>query len=414
MSGDAEKGPQTAQWRSAARSPFRIGLRRLRRNGSAMAALALLVAFYALALFADFVAPYSYESEVRDMSYAPPLLRWRDASGRFTWRPFVYRRWFDFDHKTHERVWREDRGKRYPVTLFARGEEYRLLWLFPTTVHLFGLGEPIAEEAPPEPPAPAAPAAAGILPGLDLGPPDEEAVPPRVYLFGADARGRCLFSRICYGARISMSIGLVGSAITFVLGMLVGGVSGYFGGKADVVIQRMCEMIMMIPGFYLMLALRSALPMDLPSTQVYLMLVVIMSFIGWAGFARVIRGLVLAIRAMDYAVAARALGAGSGRIIVRHVLPNTLSYAIISLTMGIPGYILGESGLSMIGLGIQDPEASWGNLLSDAMAIHQIRYHPWVPLPGCFIFLAVVAFNMFGDGLRDAFDPQGLTKRGAQ
>ena len=393
-----------------ARSLFRIGMRRLRRNPTAMAAVVVLGVLYGMALFADFVAPYGYGSGVRDLSYAPPLLRWRDVSGKLHWRPFVYRRWFEFDPETNERVWHEDRTKRYPVVLLARGEEHRALWLLKTNVHLFGLGAPIPERAKPKPEGQAR---AGDDFGLAVEPPDEEVLPPRVYLFGADERGRCLFSRICYGARISMSIGLVGSAITFALGMLVGGISGYFGGKVDVVIQRVCEMIMMVPGFYLMLALRSALPLDLPSTQVYLLLVVIMSFIGWAGFARVIRGLVLSIRQREYVLAANAMGASRGRVIIRHVLPNTLSYAIISLTLGIPGYILGESGLSMIGLGIQDPEASWGNLLSEAMAIHQIRYHPWILLPGLFIFLAVVAFNMFGDGLRDAFDPQGVTRQGA-
>ena len=390
-----------------ARSPFRIGVRRLRRNPTAMAALAVLIVLYMVALFADFIAPYRYDSEIRDLVYAPPKLHWIDNAGRFHWRPFVYRRWYDFDPETNERRWKEDRSKRYPIVLLAKGQEYKALWLFSTEVHLFGLGTPVPEEVQPQP-EPDVPDAFGF----GMGPPDEETVPARVYLFGADARGRCLFSRICYGSRVSMSIGLLGSAITFVLGMFVGGVSGYFGGKIDVVIQRVCEMVMMIPGFYLMLALRSALPMDLPSTQVYLMLVVIMALIGWAGFARVIRGLVLSIRSHDYVLAAQALGARKSRIIVRHVLPNTLSYAIISVTLGIPAYILGESGLSLIGLGIQDPEASWGNLLSEAMAIHQIKFHPWILLPGLLIFLAVVAFNMLGDGLRDAFDPQGVTRQG--
>jgi len=384
----------------AARSPFRIGMRRLWRNASAMAAAWTLAILYAVALFADFVSPYPYDAAVRDMSYAPPQLRWRDSSGAFHWRPFVYRRWFDFDPVTNQRVWREDQTKRYPVQLWVKGAPHRLLGLFTMERRLFGLG------APEEQAAPAEPVMEGALP-----PPTEEELPARVYILGADGRGRCLLSRICYGARVSLSIGLLGSAISFIVGMLVGGVSGYFGGKVDAVIQRLCEMIMMVPGFYLMLALRSALPLDLPSTQVYIMVVAIMSFIGWAGFARVIRGLVLSIRTQDYVVAAQALGAGPGRIIVRHVLPNTLSYAIISLTMGIPGYILGESGLSLIGLGIMDPEASWGNLLSEAMEMNQIRYHPWVLIPGFLIFLAVVAFNMLGDGLRDAFDPQGVTRQ---
>jgi peptide/nickel transport system permease protein len=386
----------------AARSPLRIAVRRLRGNPTAMAAVAVLALLYLIAILADFLAPYGYDSEVRDTAYAPPQLLWRDAAGRFHFRPFVYRRWYDFDPETNARIWHEDRSKRYPVALFARGSPHRLLGLIKTEIHLFGLGAPVPETTL------ASPAQGGPQ---EMNVPSEQAVPARLYLFGADGRGRCLFSRLCYGARISMSIGLVGSAITFILGMLIGGVSGYFGGATDTVIQRVCEMVMMVPGFYLMLALRSALPMDMPSGQVYLLLVFIMSFIGWAGFARVIRGLVLSIRTREYVLAAKAMGTRPLSIIARHVLPNTFSYAVISLTMGIPGYILGESGLSMIGLGIQDPQVSWGNLLSEAMEIAQIRYHPWILLPGLFIFLAVMSFNMLGDGLRDAFDPQGITRR---
>jgi peptide/nickel transport system permease protein len=236
------------------------------------------------------------------------------------------------------------------------------------------------------------------------------AVAARLYLLGADARGRDLLSRLLYGSRVSLTIGLVGVAITFVLGMLVGGISGYFGGRTDVVLMRACEMFMMIPGFYLMLALRSALPPEMSSVEVYVLLVAIMSFIGWAGFARVVRGMVLSIRNREYVLAAQASGASHLTIILRHVLPNTLSYAIVALTLSIPGYILGESALSLLGLGIQDPHASWGNLLKEAMDVAQIKFHPWILLPGLCIFVTVMAYNFLGDGLRDAFDPRGLTR----
>jgi len=365
-----------------------------------MAAFGVLALLYVVAVFADFVAPYDYaENEVRDLSYTPPTIHFRDAGGRWHLRPFVYRRWYRFD-EMQNRVWIDDPSNRYPVVLFARGSKHKVLWLFETDRHLFGLGHAIPVPGAQEP-----------APDPVWGNPGEEECPARIYIMGADGRGRDLFSRVCFGARISLSIGLIGSAITFVIGMIVGGISGYFGGWVDMVIQRICEMIMMIPSFYLMLALRSALPLDLPSTWVYLMIVCIMSFIGWAGFARVIRGLVFSIRARDFVTAARAAGAGRLRTIVVHVLPNTLSYAIISVTLSIPGYILGESALSLIGLGIQDPQASWGNLLSDAMSIAEIRFHPWMLIPGLMIFIAVVGFNMFGDGLRDAFDPQGLTRQ---
>ena len=187
---------------------------------------------------------------------------------------------------------------------------------------------------------------------------------PMLFLLGADNFGRDVLSRLLYGGRISLSVGLIGVAITFVLGMLVGGASGYFGGRTDIAIQRLCEMLMLIPGFYLLLSLRAAIPANWSSFQTYVAIIAILSFIGWAGLARTIRGLVLSISSMDYVTSARAMGVPDRLVIVRHVLPNTLSYAIVSATMSIPGYILGESGLSLLGLGIQDPEASWGNMLA--------------------------------------------------
>lgn len=203
-----------------------------------------------------------------------------------------------------------------------------------------------------------------------------------------------------------MSIGLLGTFISFVIGMIVGGISGYFGGKTDTLLMRLCEMVMMLPGFYLMLVLRAAFPANLSSKEIYILLVVILSFIGWAGLSRVIRGMVLSIREKDFVMAARATGSKHLAIIVKHVLPQTLSYCLVAVTLSIPGYILGESALSFLGLGIQDPDASWGNLLSDAMNLGEVKFHPWILLPGFFIFIVVMAFNFLGDGLRDVLDPQ--------
>lgn len=356
-------------------SLWRLGMRKLRRHRLAMWSLRILIVLYVVSVFADFFAPYDYDNEERTHSYHKPWnLHVVNADGSWH-RPFVYTTGYKFD-SNFNRVYTEDTSKRYPVKLFCRGDTYHLLWLFETDVRLFGVDSP-----------------------------------GRVYLFGADYRGRDLFSRVIYGSRISLSIGLVGVSITFVVGMIVGGVSGYFGGRVDFVVQRICEMIMLIPGFYLLLILRSTFPPGMSSLQIYFGIVFILAFIGWAGFSRVIRGMVLSLVTSDYVVAARGLGVPSHRIILWHVLPNTLSYAIVFATLSIPGYILGESGLSLIGLGIQDPVPSWGNLLQQAMSIPELKFHPWILIPGLFIFLAVMTFNFLGDGLRDAFDPRSLAGR---
>ena len=317
----------------------------------------ILAGLYAMAVAADFLAPYALDEESRDHSYCPPTrIHFWDASGWHK-RPFIYGQVLSYD-ENFQRVAREDTNKKYPVEFFIRGKLF------------------------------------GAAPG------------GRIYLFGADARGRDLFSRILYGSRVSLSIGVLGAAITLFIGMVVGATAGYFGGTTDNVLMRVCDMFMLLPGFYMMLALRAAFPPEISSVKVYFLIVLIFSFIGWAGLARVIRGMVLSLRRKEFVTAAQAIGRSHAAIILQHVLPNTLSYAIVSMTLAVPGYILGESALSLIGLGIQDPYASWGNLLSDAMNLSALRYHPWILLPGVFLFLTVMAFNFFGDGLRDALDPR--------
>ena len=368
---------------AVSRSPLRRALLRLRRNRLAMLGFVILVLLYGSAMFADFLAPYHYASSARKKAYHPPMITWvrfSDASG-LRW-PYITNSAYEFD-VNQRKVYRPTPGADYPIGLFVKGDPYRLLGLFETRVHLFGLRG---------------------LEGVDPDDPNR----PMLFLLGADNFGRDVLSRLLYGGRISLSVGLIGVAITFVLGMLIGGASGYFGGRTDIAIQRLCEMLMLIPGFYLLLSLRAAIPANWSSFQTYVAIIAILSFIGWAGLARTIRGLVLSISSMDYVTSARATGVPDRLVIVRHVLPNTLSYAIVSATMSIPGYILGESGLSLLGLGIQDPEASWGNMLALSMDIAQIKFHPWILIPGVLIFVTVMAFNYLGDGLRDAFDPRGV------
>ncbi len=235
---------------------------------------------------------------------------------------------------------------------------------------------------------------------------DSETEP--FYLLGSDALGRDLYSRIVYGARVSMCVGLVGVLITFSLGIIVGSLSGYVGGLTDNLIMRWSEIEMSLPSFYFLLALAAVIPPGISAAERFLLIVAIMSFIGWAGLARVIRGMAASVRSHPYVEAARTLGASRWRIITKHVIPSVIGYAIVAATLSIPGFILGESALSLLGLGIQEPTPSWGNLLSQAMDPQNLARYPWILIPGIFIFLTVMSFNFLGDYLRDRFDPSSV------
>jgi len=348
-------------------NPWAWAWRQLRRNRMAAAGGSLLGILYFCAVFAGLLAPYGYDNQDRDTFYHPPTrIHVRSAEGGWQ-RPFVYR---SVPSRTG-RGYEPDTSKTYPIRLFVRGDGYKILGLVPSSLHLFGVDEPA-----------------------------------RIYPVGSDLYGRDVLSRILYGSQISLSIGLVGITVTVVIGMLIGGLSGYYGGIVDNLLMRLSELIMMIPGLFLILALRAAFPVDMSSTQMYLLLVFILSFIGWAGLSRVIRGMVLSIREREFVTAARAAGASSLRIIVRHILPNTLSYVIVAATLYVPYYILGEVVLSFLGVGIQEPQASWGNMLNAGRSVRVLSDYPWVLIPGAFIFVAVLAYNFLGDGLRDALDPR--------
>jgi len=350
-------------------SQFQLALKDFKKSRRGVLCLMILALLYAGAIFANFLSVYSYDNENRNHSYAPPSkVHFHNEAKKLVW-PFVYELSFTFD-EYHKRIYVENHSQKYSLQLFPSGDKYKFLGLIPSKRHLFGV-----------------------------------KAPGRIYLFGADARGRDLYSRLLHGARISLSIGLIGVSISFTLGLLIGGAAGYYGGRIDDILMRICEMFMMVPGFYLMLALRSAVPDDFNSLQVYLSVVVILSFIGWAGLARIIRGMSISLREREYVLAAKTMGLSDFAIITRHILPHTISYSIVAIMLSIPGYILGEAALSLLGLGIQDPIASWGNLLTDSMAIAHIKLHPWILLPGLFIFITVICFNIVGDTLRDCFDP---------
>ena len=349
-------------------SPARLFWRQFRRSQLAVLGAALLGVFYLVALFAPFIAPYGQDVMDRERFFHPPhRLHWIDAAGRFHVVPFVHP-----SLPSGPQEFREDRSRVVPIHFFVRGAPYRLLGVIGLDRHLFGVR-----------------------------PPD------RIFLLGADPLGRDVFTRILFGSQVSLTVGLVGLAISFTIGMLLGGVSGYFGGWIDNVIMRTTELLLSIPGLYLIIALRGIFPANLSSQQVYLGIVAILAFIGWASLARVIRGMVLSIRRQEYVAAAEALGMSRLRIIARHILPNTLSFVIVAATISIPGYILGEIVLSFLGVGVQEPAASWGNMLNQARTQRVMMSFPWLLyVPGTAIFVTVMAFNLLGDGLRDALDPR--------
>lgn len=333
--------------------------------------------------FAGFFSPYNYGTQHRELSYVPPMLgriHFWDEEG-FHLQPFVYGLKRVRDPFTMDWVYVEDQSQKYPIYLFVRGEEYRFLGLFTTDIHLFGT------ETTPE--------SSGQL-----------------FLLGTDKLGRDLLARILVGGRISLAIGPLVILVCLVVGALIGGLSGYYGGVIDTVVQRAIEVVMSIPRLALLLALSAALPPELPPLARFWGIVIILALVGWAPLARVIRGQFLRYREEEFVLSARAVGSGTGRIMLRHILPNTMSYLIISATLTIPGLIILESVLSFFNFGVQEPLVSWGMLLQDAQSVFQLQFHPWLLLPGAFIIVVVLAFNFLGDALRDTLDPHLVMVQG--
>lgn len=350
---------------------------KLKKNPLARLGAGLLLLFYLMVIAADFVAPYDpYDSQLDGSLLPPTRIYWTTETGQFI-GPHVYpTTQGPTDINTGERKLVADRKKPSPVRLFVKGPKYQVFGLIPLDVHLFGtLGD------------------------------------GKLNILGTDEQARDQFSRLVHGGRISLFIGLVGIIISFPLGLLVGGISGYFGGWIDAVLMRLVEVLMTIPGIYWLVALAAVLPAGLSSAQKFFLIVLITSFISWSGLARVIRGEVLSIKEREFVQAARSMGANPFYIIVRHVLPQTASYVIISATLSVPGFIVAESVLSLIGLGIQQPDPSWGNMLSLASNASILVLQPWLVWPpALLIILTVLAFNLLGDGLRDALDPRSLQR----
>jgi len=400
---------------------------KLQKNPLARLAAIVLALFYIAVIFADFVAPYSPVAQQANGSLLPPTqVYWRSVeSGDFI-GPHVYPTiQGPIDLETGKQELIVDYSQPDPLRLFVKGTPYRMLGItipvvtslsfdgeiklkkfeifegIPGNLHLFGTAN-----------GPNAAVSVSDDAEAEIST-DENAVDAAyISIMGTDNAARDVFSRLVHGGRISLSIGLVGIAISFPIGLLVGGISGYFGGIVDTVLMRIVEVIMTIPSIYLLVSLGVILPVELESSERFLLIVIIISFIGWAGLARVIRGEVLSLKQRTFVQASQSMGGRSLHIITKHILPQTATYVIITATLAIPGYIVSEAVLSLIGLGIQEPAPSWGNMLSAGTNASILVLHPWLVWPpAALIVITVLSFNLLGDGLRDALDPRSLQER---
>jgi len=350
-------------------------LQQLWKDKFARFALIILGLIYLALFLADFIAPYTKDFSDRTMAYVPPSKVFTiDKNGKLS-KPYTYNYIREFNPQTLEIEYNLDRSQKHYIKFFSQGEPYKFLGLIPMKRHL------VTTDAN-----------------------------GRLFLLGTDINGRDVFSRLLFGGRISMTIGFLALFVLFPIGLLYGGISGYFGGKIDMIMMRFAEAVMSIPSFYLLIILASILPSGMTSTQRFLLIVIILALIGWAGFARVVRGMVLSIKNQEYIQAAQSIGTSKMRIITKHILPQTTSFVIVAMTLSIPSYILSESGLSFLGLGIQQPDASWGNMLKEAQEFTNILYRPWLLTPGFLIFVSVLAFNLIGDTIRDVLDPQSKVR----
>jgi peptide/nickel transport system permease protein len=370
-SAEDEGGLTPEQQRYRAASQRQLIWWRLRKNRLAVASVWFLLAAYATIPFVEFLSPYALRSRHADAVYFPPQRVHFFHDGRLI-GPFVYGHTMRLNMENLKREYREDRSRLYRVRFLAQGEPYRMWGLWRSNLHLFGVEE------------------GGTL-----------------FLLGTDRLGRDLLSRLISAARISLTVGLVGIAVSFVLALILGGISGYYGGAVDIVIQRVIEVLRSFPELPLWMALAAALPPRLDPILVYVGITTILGLIEWTGLARAVRGKLLAVREEDFATAAVLMGAKPAYVIRKHLLPAFTSHLIVSATLSIPRMILGETALSFLGLGLRPPITSWGVLLSEAQNMNAVALYPWLMLPVVMVVLTVLSFNFFGDGLRDAADPYG-------
>ena len=352
-------------------SQWQLVWRKFRRHRVALLGTAVIAFFYLVAIFPGFFAINDYTERNSSYALAPPhQLHFVDTQGQFHLIPFIYDLKQELDLNTLQRNYTEDQTERYPIQLFVRGYSYTILGVIETDIHLFGVADSV-----------------------------------KYFPFGTDEFGRDLYSRTVQAAQISLSIGFIGVMISFFLGCIIGGISGYFGGMVDLVIQRLIEFIISLPQIPLWIALAAALPAEWSSTQVYFGITLVLATVGWTTLARAVRGKLLELREADFVMAAKISNMGDFEIIVKHLLPSFASYLIVVLTLAIPGMILAETALSFLKIGIRPPAVSWGVLLQDAQNIRSLAQSPWLLFPGIFVIITVLCFNFIGDGLRDAADP---------
>lgn len=347
---------------------------KFRRHKLAQIAMVVLGIFYFIVIFDEFIAPYDPQKRFKDYSTLAPISVHIIDAQRNVQLPFVYGLKRTRDPVTLRPVYKEDTSTIYPIGLFVPGDEYMLWGLFPGNIHLFGVRT--------EP---------------------DKIVP--LFLLGSDTLGHDLLSRIFFGARISLTVGLIGIFLAFFLGLLLGGIAGFFGGVVDEVIMRLIDVLISLPTIPLWMSLAAALPQDWPQLKTYFYVTIILSILGWTSLARTVRSKLLSLREEDYVMAARLDDVSDGQIIARYLLPGFASYIIVSLTLSIPGMILGETALSFLGVGLRAPTISWGVMLQDAQNLQTVAQTPWLLWPVAFVILAVLMFNFLGDGMRDAADP---------
>jgi peptide/nickel transport system permease protein len=350
---------------------------RFKRNKIAIIGGVIIVILYiSCVAIPEFLAPYKLEHRTNYPEAKPQQIRFVDQNGKFMFRPFVYGLNRMTDPVRGVRTYVDDPERVYYINFCDKGEAYKLFGLIPTNIHLFGVGNPEDKQA-------------------------------TIFLLGSDKVGRDYFSRVLFGGRLSLMIGLMGQILTLIFGSILGALSGYYGGVVDMVIQRGTELLSAFPDIPLFLALSAAIPKFWSPIAVYFMITIILSFLGWGGLARQLRGMILSLREREYVLAARSTGASDARIMFRHLLPGTMSHIVVIATLSVPGMILGETALSWLGLGLRPPLTSWGVLLQEAGTVRILHYAPWELWVVPFIIVIVLAYNMLGDGLRDALDPYG-------